>query len=95
MSHLQAINRTIFIHKMTVPILGSQRLTCYLHIYKKVIIVDGRVVISERSLNKRFGMIWVPVFQESVQYHALKDMRVKIAYPLRAGHSFSDVLMRW
>jgi len=31
MSHLQAIIRTIFVYKVTVPIPGSQRLTCFLH----------------------------------------------------------------
>jgi len=29
MSHLQAMIRTIFIYKVIVPILASQRLTCF------------------------------------------------------------------
>ena len=93
MSHLQAISRTMFVYKVTVSILESQRLTCYLHIYKEDIMVDGRVIISEMILKKLCGMIWVLVFQESVQYQALEVMRVKIACPLRAGLSFSDELM--
>jgi hypothetical protein len=57
--------------------------------------LDGRVVITETSLKKLCGKISVLVFQESFQYQALVDMRVKIACPLTAGHYFSDALMRW
>jgi hypothetical protein len=40
-------------------------------------------------------MIWILVFQKSVQSQTLVDMRVKIVCPLRAGHFFSDALMSW
>jgi len=48
MSHLQAIIRTTFVYKVTVPILGSQRLT-YMFFY-----IDVVYCITIEGCNKRY-----------------------------------------
>jgi len=51
MSHLQAMIRTTFVYKVTVPILGSQRLTYYYH---TILPINTSRVISYNTLAMAF-----------------------------------------